>query len=275
MNKSAIEWCDKTWNPITGCLHNCEYCYARYFTNRFDGKRYWETDIANGFAKCSFNERTGLSLPTLNEPLYGVDINSKTRKLSFPYNFYPTFHRYRLDQPAKIKKPQTIFVGSMCDLFGEWVPDKWIEEVFKSCEAAPQHRYLFLTKNQIRYMDYNDTKKSPYWLGATATTVASAHAAMRDLNSFNANTFLSLEPLLENINLLDLHYFDSVKWVIIGAMTGPGSKYHQPKQEWVSDIVDACRAANVPVFLKNNLAKVWGEPLIQEFPFQAIYSRST
>ncbi|MFR1061782.1 MAG: DUF5131 family protein [Enterocloster sp.] len=58
----------------------------------------------------------------------------------------PTFHKYRLNEYQN-KKSRNIFVCSMADLFGEWVPDEWIEEVFEACDNAPQHNYLFLTKN--------------------------------------------------------------------------------------------------------------------------------
>ena len=37
MNKSGIEWCDHTWNPITGCRHGCSYCYADKMSLRFCG----------------------------------------------------------------------------------------------------------------------------------------------------------------------------------------------------------------------------------------------
>ena len=37
MNKSLIEWCDFTWNPVTGCQHGCLYCYAAKQANRFSG----------------------------------------------------------------------------------------------------------------------------------------------------------------------------------------------------------------------------------------------
>ena len=127
MNKTKIEYADYTWNPVTGCLHECEYCYARKQAKRFSSI----VGIPNG-------------------KIHDLPINF-TYKCKYPYGFDPTFHRYRLDEPSQVKTPSTIFVCSMADLFGEWVPDEWIQKIFEACADAPQHRYLFLTKNPKRY----------------------------------------------------------------------------------------------------------------------------
>jgi hypothetical protein len=127
LNKSKIEWCDLTWNPVTGCNHGCEYCYAKKIANRFGSH-----DVTN-----LGNEMT-------------IQLNTKPSN-PYPYKFIPTFHKYRLEEPAQKTKGRKIFVCSMADLFGNWVPDEWTSEVLKSCEAAPQHKYLFLTKNPKRY----------------------------------------------------------------------------------------------------------------------------
>lgn len=121
---TRIDWCDATFNPITGCLHGCEYCYAKRIAERFGIKPFGNVE------------------PT--ELLEPVVLNDKAEP--YPLGFSPTFHRYRLDEPQHWKKPRTIFVCSMADLFGDWVPDEWIKAVFDACEKAPQHRYLFLTK---------------------------------------------------------------------------------------------------------------------------------
>ena len=129
MNKTKIDWCDSTWNPVTGCLHGCEYCYARGIANRF------------GF---------GAYEPNIAERVLIETAISAGKKIPYPFNFDPTFHKYRLNEYQN-KKGRNIFVCSMADLFGEWVPDEWIEDVFEACEKAPQHNYLFLTKNPFRY----------------------------------------------------------------------------------------------------------------------------
>ena len=125
MNKTNIEWCDSTWNPVTGCRHECEYCYARRIAGRF-GKR--------------LPDRSGY--PESHGGVHCLD--NKINGNPYPYLFDPTFLPFRLEEPAQKTKPQTIFVCSMADLFGAWVPDEWIKAVFDACEKAPQHRYLFL-----------------------------------------------------------------------------------------------------------------------------------
>lgn len=147
MDKSKIEWCDSTWNPVTGCFHGCEYCYASKIAKRF-GCAFGKDNSCIGVTWSTQGEG---KTHELTDPI--ID-ECKNRKASFPFEFDPTFHRYRLDEPEHYKNPQTIFVCSMADLFGDWVPDEWIEEVFAACKNAPQHRYLFLTKNPKRYVQF-------------------------------------------------------------------------------------------------------------------------
>jgi len=136
---TKIDWCDATWNPVTGCYHRCEYCYARRIAERFGCATIaiYDEDgyVVDGFVTCADG--------TCHEMEHPYEDCGKGRIAPYPYEFDPTFHRYKLDEPQHWKKPHTIFVCSMADLFGEWVPDEWIEQVFKACEAAPQHRYMF------------------------------------------------------------------------------------------------------------------------------------
>lgn len=256
MNKSKIEWCDDTWNPVTGCLHDCPYCYARRIANRF-GKG---------------------SAPTGNQnihELYEKHYDKPEEHMSYehdpyPWLFEPTFHRYRLDEPERKTRPRKIFVCSMADLFGDWVPDEWLQEVFDACGRAPQHKYLFLTKNPSKYESLWDATDN-LWFGATATNKNSLNSA---LDSFmqqrvNAekylNTFLSIEPLIERIEINQLDgYFSCTDWVIIGAQTGPGAV--QPQREWVDHIVGRCKESGIPVFMKNSLKELMGDDFIQEWP---------
>ncbi len=162
---TKIDWADATWNPVTGCLNGCEYCYARKQAARFGGFDHDENKEPVG-------TQLAIGVQELDKPKY-IMRNNGLQKAPYPWFFNPTFHRYRLDEPRRWKKQRTIFVCSMADLFGDWVPDKWIEEVFKACEAAPQHQYLFLTKNPARYRELRNAGKLPikvnFWYGTTVT----------------------------------------------------------------------------------------------------------
>lgn len=269
MNKTKIEWCDYTWNPVTGCLHGCKYCYARRIAERFGLAFAPNLDELDG---CKYDGPEGIdTMLELNKPYY-----KNGRMQPYPMAFQPTFHRYRLDEPKRKTKPAKIFVSSMGDLFGDWVPDEWISEVMKAIALAPWHRYLFLTKNPERYFDYfdgawqeipeeYDFSKANMMFGTSITNQKDADN-LRELN-LGYLDFLSIEPLLGDIDIEHIlyeehdYYTRRMKWVIIGAQTGPGAK--PPKPEWVQNVIDQARAVNIPIFLKNNLK--WPEQ-IMEFP---------
>jgi protein gp37 len=239
LNKSKIEWCDSTWNPVTGCLHGCEYCYAEKIANRF-GKISEDTEF--------------FGLPELAE-LYVKHENP------YPFKFQPTFHRYRLDEPKAKTKQQNIFVCSMADLFGDWVPDEWIKKVFNTVLECDQHKFMFLTKNPKRYSelfskDIGLPINALYGFSVTnLENIKTVHAA-----SIGVKNFVSIEPLLSGPN--NLIEFRNIDWIIVGSQTGPGAK--PPEPQWIDDIVTMARAQNIPIFLKNNLN--WPVK-IQEFPW--------
>ena len=264
MQKSKIEWCDATWNPVTGCLHGCEYCYAKRIAERFGGHSCRNTGYkASPFeydGKMQF--RYELSVPARRR-----DKSGKFTIAPFPCRFEPTLHRYRLDEPYQ-RRGQNIFVCSMADLFGEWVPDEWIEEVMKACLLSPQHRYLFLTKNPGRYMRLAEAGKLPemdnFWYGSSVPTPDATFWW-----SDHHNTFVSIEPMMEAFPSAGDCPVKKVGWVIIGAMTGPGNNKHQPKQEWVESLAQDAQAAGVPVFMKDSLLPIVGtEGMVREFPWE-------
>jgi len=112
MNITKIEWCTKTWNPVTGCLHNCPYCYARKQVCRFKG------DYIQSLDRKFLHE--------IDTPKERTTKKGKIIKAAYPYGFEPTLYNYRLNEPITHKKPQNIFVCSMADLFGDFIPEKWI-----------------------------------------------------------------------------------------------------------------------------------------------------
>lgn len=272
MNNTRIDWCDSTWNPVTGCKGGCDYCYARSIANRFGG---WTT----GGVKTTQNFFS--DPPVLDSPLLLERKSGKVVKAPYPFAFTPTFHRYRLEEPLKKRKGQNIFVGSMSDLFGRWVPTKWIVEVLDICREAPQHNYLFLTKFPERYVELDHLALLPheenFWYGATITNAKQMKRAADSIGQLRqeVRSFFSMEPLMEDVarsEAWEMSYNGAyANWIIIGAMTGPGSESQQPCREWVERIVDDAKNElspfyPIPVFMKGNLRKVWGRDLIQEFP---------
>lgn len=256
MIKSKIEWCDSTWNPVVGCYHECQYCYARRIANRLKGC----DESPDG----STEER----IVHLTERLKATTKGGVIHNAAYPFGFTPTLHEYRLDDPFTKGFGKTVFVCSMADLFGNWVPDEWIEKVFTACKAAEGHRYLFLTKNPARYIELAQAGKLPagdsFWYGSTTTSP--------DMPAFWAdkyNTFVSIEPLLSRFGSSDeTGTAYSTDWAIIGAETGSRKDKVVPKREWVEEIVDAFHAAGKPVFMKDSLIPVVGEPgMIREFPW--------
>lgn len=271
MNKTKIDWCDSTWNPVTGCLHGCEYCYAKGIAHRFGGFTELEdTDL-------DYEKICGNNIAEIEKPLKYLNEKGDVKKSAYPFFFKPTLYRYKLNEPQEWKKGRNIFVCSMADLFGSWVPDSWIEEVFAACEKEPQHNYLFLTKNPKRYVELQDKKKliakDNMWYGTSVTDIQSLKKAENAFGNIKTcyKTFLSIEPILEDITISELwndmvvsRYMDRV---IIGAETGRRKDKVIPEMAWIRSIAFDCdECCEMPIFMKSSLAEIWEEQLIQEFP---------
>jgi protein gp37 len=149
----------------------------------------------------------------------------------------------------------------MADMFGEWIPAEWIKEILKICTSVPQHRHLFLTKNPERYSKVFDEgsfidRSDRLWFGQTVTKPKDyIFLGLR-------HTFVNLEPLLSGNGterMFESLTSEESTGVILGAMTGPGSKKHQPKREWIDSICAAADEAGIPVFMKDSLAGIVGE----------------
>lgn len=277
--KTKIDWADATWNPVTGCLHGCEYCYARKIAERFGGY-----DGASLVGLAAYMYAKTLEHAELVETWEDVKFQVWSKKdehgqpapgahyvrAPYPFGFKPTFHRELLDVPQTWKKPRTIFVCSMADLFGAWVPDKWIKEVFDACRKAPQHRYLFLTKNPQRYIDLRNQGVLPRWNEAHNLWFGSTATKKQDKvlgDSLAYNTFMSIEPILEPFdNLGDRACI--VDWIIVGAETGNRKGKITPEKGWIMEIAEGCRRTNTPIFMKESLREIMGKDFIQEFPWQ-------
>lgn len=166
-----------------------------------------------------------------------------------------------IDKAAKLKKPSRIFVCSTHDIMGNWIPDEWIKEIINRVKQYPQHTFQFLTKYPRRYDDWGFPVNC--WLGVTDTGGSYFPSdTFADIIKPNIK-FISFEPLLEP---LKTYIYADTDWIIIGAMTGAGSKKYQPKIEWIEDIILKAKQYNLPIYMKSNLKKVWRGKLIQEFP---------
>jgi protein gp37 len=276
-DRTAIEWTDATWNPVTGCTKvspGCANCYIEKTPPmRLAGRRFVNGEI--------------------------------------PVQLHPG----RLEMPLKWKQPRRVFVCSMSDLFHEDVPTEFIAQVWLAMHQAPQHTFQVLTKRPGRmqrwvklWLSDQDGLTSPagtvkplanVWLGVSVENQRMADERIPLLLETPAAVrFLSCEPLL---GPLDLRLRDTLRcycgeikmncdcpspdWVIVGGESGPGSAerklverhicecmgvldehpcdplHHtgwRPKrgpEAWVIDIRDQCQAAGVPFFFKQ-----WGGP---------------
>jgi protein gp37 len=205
-----IDWAKWSWNPVTGCKTGCPYCYAR--------------DIATRFS-----------------------------------TFEPTEHMHRLAGPKLTKIPEklkdepginNVFVCSMADLFGEWVPEEWVQHVFNACRDNPKWTYIFLTKNPSRLAQYEWADN--WWVGTTVdcqSRVAPAEAAFENVRA--KVRFVSLEPFNEKISFTHLDRFN---WVIIGGRSKSSKmKAFQPESRWVERVVYQARKAECQIYFKPNL----------------------
>jgi len=213
MKKSAIEWTGSTWNPVTGCVKvspGCKNCYA---------------------------ERMAKRLKAMGQPNYAT-------------GFTLAMHPHVLDLPLTWKKPQTIFVNSMSDLFLEGVPTAFIQQVFDVMRRSHWHTFQILTKRSERLATLAHALPWPrnVWMGVTVEN-ADYTDRIDDLRMTGAAVkFLSLEPLLGPIPHLNLAGID---WVIVGGESGPGAR--PIREEWVVEIKEQCLRAGVPFFFKQ-----WG-----------------
>jgi protein gp37 len=210
---SGIEWTSSTWNPLTGC-----------------------TKISPGCKHC-YAERMSQRLQAMGQPNY---VNG----------FKLTLHENALELPLQWKKPQMIFVNSMSDLFHRDVPFIFIERVFDVMRRASWHQFQILTKRSERLLDLSPKLEwAPnIWMGVSVE-LDNYYFRIDHLRQTGAIVkFLSLEPLLGPIPILNL---GNINWVIVGGESGPRAR--PIDRDWVIDIRNQCRKANVPFFFKQ-----WG-----------------
>ena len=286
--KTKIDWCDSTWNPVTGCLHDCPYCYARRIAERFGGcwrldlppDTSWRGNVGVRELMGDYARHSNGKCHVLDEPEIECDAidppsGYRGKVKPYPYSFDPTFHRYKLGEPQRWKKPRTIFVCSMADLFGDWVPDEWIQKIFEACDKASQHRYMFLTKNPSRYAELLNLlpkhRRPPnvaeMWFGQSFTGAERNYTPLA-LPPWQYR-FASIEPLLRNLSRAEaMEIAATNEWSIVGAETGVRKGKIIPKREWVENIVEAAQITGMKIFMKDSLRELMGTDFRQEFPWE-------
>ncbi|MGD0575211.1 MAG: phage Gp37/Gp68 family protein [Anaerolineales bacterium] len=208
--RSAIEWTESTWNPLTGCTKispGCKHCYA---------------------------ERMAKRLHAMGQPNYAN-------------GFRLTLHEDSLELPLRWKKPQMIFVNSMSDLFHKGVPVAFIQHTFDVMRRADWHTFQVLTKRADRLAELDAAIDWPgnVWMGVSVEN-ADYIGRIDQLRGTHAPVkFLSLEPLLGPLPALDL---DNIDWVIVGGESGPGAR--SMDRAWVVEIRRQCQRVGVPFFFK-------------------------
>lgn len=238
----GISWAAWSWNPVTGCLHGCDYCYARAIANR------WTDAYPVGFTPLRHAERDDAPANTVIPTQYRNDA-----------------HQSCGQGDCKVCAYRRVFVCSMADLYGRWVPDRWIDEVHASMLASPHWEYMLLTKFPARYVGLGLPPKA--WVGTSVDEqkrVRIAEDAFRKIDGVRVK-WLSLEPLREPLEFTDLSMFD---FVVIGAQTEttqPTGRVaaFDPPREWVWRITAQAKEAGCKVHYKPNLRKsIW----LDEFP---------
>lgn len=172
-----------------------------------------------------------------------------------------SFDQQKFVNNEEEKNQGNVLVVDTGNLFGAWIPKKWIDEVMGIAGQCPQHTFLFLTKNPTRYADFSFPEKC--LCGTSVNSDKDAHRAeiLREVKT--PVRYLSIEPLLGDITFS----LEGFQWVILGTMTGKNPVI--PETAWIERIVAQCRENQIPLFLKNNLLKyysvlhTWGQVLFR------------
>ena len=217
-DKSKIEWTDATWNPVRGCTKvspGCKHFYAEVFAERFRG------------------------------------VPGHPYEHGFDLRLVPA----KLEEPLRWKSPRLVFVNSMSDLFHPGVSDDYIVRIAEVMRQADWHTFQVLTKRSERMRDLLNSKLGfaahcrHVWWGVSVENRKHGLPRIEHLRRADvAVRFLSIEPLLEDLGLVDL---SGVHWVIVGGESGHGAR--PMRREWVVSLKSQCWKARVPFFFKQ-----WG-----------------
>lgn len=230
---TAIQWADVTTNPIR--------------VLRPDGSwgGHWCRKVSPGCANCYSEKQNSSGYFNFASKL---PYRGKSPNLGL--------NREELEKWARMKKSKRLFVCSMTDWAGDWVPREWQFEMLDAMQAAPMQIFQLLSKcpgpAREAIADWCDRRgidclPKNIWVGTSVETQEYFDFRIDDLEQTQAEVkFLSCEPLLESV------YFTgglrSINWVIVGGESGPKSR--PCDIQWVAEIVSQCKEQNVPVFVK-------------------------
>lgn len=227
-DSSSIEWAQWSWNPITGCKHDCPYCYAR--------------DIANRFYPQKFE-------PSIYPERFLAPQNTKVPDIAKENVAY-----------------KNVFTCSMADLFGRWVPLEWIEWVMQTVADNPQWNFLFLTKFPQRFAELGELPNNA-WMGTTVDCQSRVKNAEKAFAKVKGGTkWLSVEPMLTPLKFDRLDLFNWV--VIGGASASAKTPAWVPPFDWVVDLHWQARDAGCAVYHKDSLKMSDNEFRLREFPWE-------
>lgn len=278
---TAIEWTDRTWNPVRGCSRiseGCRNCYAEKQAARFVGPG---------------QAYEGLLTITTKEKRVGIsDVTRVVR--SAKWNGVMRLVPHTLDEPLSWRRPVRVFVNSMSDLFHEGLDDGAIAAVFGIMAASPQHTFQVLTKRAERmraWMEWAlaETRSrftgpalaeigarfvrsiggdedvlykaanravgrgAPFrnvWLGVSVEDQRTADERIPHLLATPAAVrFVSYEPALASVDFLSFVMASpAIDWLIVGGESGPNARPFDVR--WAERVIETCKGTPTRVFVK-------------------------
>lgn len=259
-SRSSIEWTrvygqrGYTWNPIGGCQHDCKW----QMPNGDRARCYAKTLAEEGMAKRAYDR-------------------------GFEHHYW---RPHTLSEPLKVKEPAGIFLDSMSDIMGQWVPEDQIKTVLTTCKMAHWHTFQLLTKTAPRLLNFDFPPN--VWLGVSSppdyyrrnrltpdqknrmleTALKVLTVKMQEGTPVR---FMSFEPLSWDVSRIVMQYPHALNWAIIGAASN-GNRYYPPDEGDLRRLLDVLNRFDIPVFFKGNLKSLpfaavnWR----QEFPGDAM-----
>ncbi len=210
MQKSKIEWTDYVANPVKGI---CQHQCPYCYAKRMYKRFKWNPEIR------------------------------------LDYFAFEGLNKIKIVEDGGYIHPK-IFIGSTHDIFGEWIPSKWIESFILKAVQHPEYIFIFLTKNPKRYSDFDFPKNA--WIGYSTT--GTLFHKWDERHSDNIK-FVSLEPMQHRMDAILEGYAQRIDfdWLIIGQETGNRKGKHIITSDELRDTIEFARKASMNVFVKNIL----------------------